>query len=255
MRHPERLAIASFLDDYERVRRAEGWGGDDLDLPFHAKRHREIWAIRQRTFLKFQTIAKRLPRGVALDVGAGNCWMTRYLSAWGFQAIAIDISESDADGLRAGRTFLDQGATFQRLRGAMERLPLASHAASLIAANASFHYAQDFRAALSELVRVLAPSGSIVIVDTPLYERAADGERMLNDRSTTFAQQFGLTRPSARWSRYLTFADTSALAISLNLKCRVIPVWPGPRRTLQALRARILRRRLAQFPIVVFEHR
>jgi len=179
--------------------------------------------------------------------------MTRYLSAWGFQAIAIDISASDVDGLRAGRTFLNQGATFHRLRGEMERLPLASHTASLIAANASFHYAQDSRAALSELVRVLARSGRIVIVDTPFYVRAADGERMMSDRTAAFERQYGLTQASARWSRYMTFAGMSALAASLDLKCRIIPVWPGPRRTLQALRARTRRRRLAQFPIVVFE--
>src|SRR2546425_11144189 len=115
--------VRAFLEAYEKVRRDEGWGGDDLDLPFYPKRHHEIWNIRQRTFLAFEALAKKAPRGVALDIGAGNCWMTRYLSEWGFDAIAIDINTSDADGLGAGQKFLDEGSRFVRVRAGMERLP------------------------------------------------------------------------------------------------------------------------------------
>src|SRR5262245_43611733 len=81
---PEAEAAATnpFLEIYERVREAEQWGGDDLDLPFHAKRHRDIWNIRKRTFRAFQSSVKDIPRGLAVDVGAGNCWLTRYLDRW-----------------------------------------------------------------------------------------------------------------------------------------------------------------------------
>jgi hypothetical protein len=70
---------SEFLEAYERVRNSEGWGGDDLDLPFNPKRHLDIWAIRQRTFRKFESLVANPGSGVALDIGAGNCWMTRQL--------------------------------------------------------------------------------------------------------------------------------------------------------------------------------
>src|SRR5438876_10971958 len=46
--------VQPFIEAYEHVRSDEGWGGDDLDLPFHPLRHREIWGIRRRTFLAFE---------------------------------------------------------------------------------------------------------------------------------------------------------------------------------------------------------
>src|SRR5207244_2893178 len=73
MTDEDAAAVQPFLDAYSQVRQDEGWGGDDLDLPFHPKRHREIWEIRQRTFRIFESLATKVERGLALDVGAGNC--------------------------------------------------------------------------------------------------------------------------------------------------------------------------------------
>src|SRR5262245_187325 len=92
MTDEESAVIQPFIEAYDRVREDEEWGQDDLDLPFHPRKHQEIWAIRQRTFLKFQSLAAMMPRGVALDIGAGNCWLTRYLDRWGFDAIALDFN-------------------------------------------------------------------------------------------------------------------------------------------------------------------
>jgi ubiquinone/menaquinone biosynthesis C-methylase UbiE len=108
--------------------------------------------------------------------------MTRYLDQWGFDAIAVDINTSEMDGLRTGQKFIDGGAVFLRVRAGMERLPFGSRRIRLLATNASFHYACDFRAALSEFERVLAPGGMIAIIDTPLYENSAGGERMMAER-------------------------------------------------------------------------
>src|SRR5437867_1181247 len=94
----------AFLEVYEKIRFAEGWGGEDLDLPFHPMRHKDVWAIRRRSFKKFQAFVLAMwpetaRRGkIAVDAGAGNCWLTRYLSAWGFTAAAIDISIGRVDG-------------------------------------------------------------------------------------------------------------------------------------------------------------
>lgn len=246
-------AQKEFLEAYERVRKGEGWGGDDLDLPFNPKRHRDIWAIRRRTFQKFESVAANVSRGFALDIGAGNCWMTRYLDRWGFDAIAVDLFTNEFDGLRAGQKFIDEGARFLRICAQMERLPFASERIRLIAANASFHYSRNFRATLSEFERVLTPGGIIAIVDSPFYESAADGDRMLAGRVVEFRQKYGMTEALARRSGYLIFQDLEELARSLKLTIRWHPVWPGVSRNLEQIRARLAGVRIARFPVVVLE--
>ena len=61
--------LDSFLNAYQKVRQLEQWGGDDLDLPFHPRRHKNIWAVRRRTFRRFRRLARDVPRGVAVDEG------------------------------------------------------------------------------------------------------------------------------------------------------------------------------------------
>ena len=249
----ETAAVQLFLDVYEQVRSDEAWGGDDLDLPFHPKRHRAIWNIRQRTFRAFESAVRNIPRGVALDVGAGNCWMTRYLDQWGFDSFAVDINTSGVDGLCAGQKFIDAGAVFIRVRAGMERLPFASGRIRLLATNASFHYAGDFRAALSEFERVLTPGGIIAIIDTPFYENSADGERMLAERVVEFRQKYGMPESLARQSGYMTYRSIQELAQALALKVTIEPVWPGFGRLYEQWHARVSGRRIAKFPLVLLQ--
>jgi hypothetical protein len=63
MTHESMAAVQPFLEVYERVHADQQWGADDLDLPFHPKRHQDIWNIRQRTFRAFQTIVAPFERG------------------------------------------------------------------------------------------------------------------------------------------------------------------------------------------------
>lgn len=246
-------AAAPFLEAYEKVRADEQWGADDLDLPFHPKGHLDVWKIRQRTFRAFERIAAPVERGFAADAGAGNCWMTRYLDAWGFDAIAVDVNAGKMDGLAAGQKFIDDGARFLRVRSPMDQLPFARARIRLLAVNAAFHYAADFRAALLEFKRVVPPGGKIVIMDTPVYENPADGERMIAERVTAFQNRYGIPEALSRQSRYLTFSLISELAAEQNLKVRVEPVWPGWRRKYEEIHGRLSGRRIAQFPLIVFE--
>jgi len=250
----ESIAAAQpFLEAYERVRADEQWGADDLDLPFHPKRHHDIWDIRQRTFRAFQAIVARFDRGYAVDVGAGSCWMTRFLDQWGFDAIAIDVDTNSVDGLAAGQKFIDEGSRFLRIRSSMDCLPFASGRIRLLTINAAFHYAFDFRATLGEFKRVLPPGGMIAIMDTPVYENPADGERMLDERGRNFHQKYGFPEALSRQSRFLTFESISELAAQHDLRVRIHRPWPGWRRKFKEIRARLGVRRIAQFPLIVLE--
>lgn len=240
----------SFIEAYEQVRRDEQWGGDDLDLPFKPKRHHHIWGIRQRTFRVVQAIAEGSPKGFALDVGAGNCWMTRHLDSWGFDAIAVDINTSENDGLRAGQKYIDTGSRFLRVRSPMQSLPFASSTIRLLVTSASFHYVDDFRAALHEFTRVLTPGGRIVIADTPVYERESDGQRMVAERVKEFQRKYSMPEALASRAKFITLAQLKPAADSLRLDLRQNHVWPGLRRRLEVVRGRFAGQRLAEFPVL-----
>jgi len=66
-------------------------------------------------------------------------------------------------------------------------------------------------------------------------------------------QHFHFTESLARQSRYLTFKTLEELAADLKLKYKLHPVWPGWRRKTAEIRGTLFGRRIAQFPVVVFE--
>ena len=165
----------------------------------------------------------------------------------------MDINLGTGDGLGAGQKFIDEGARFLRVRAGMERLPFASERIRLLATNASFHYASDFHSVLSEFKRVLTPDGMIVILDTPFYENAADGKRMVAERIVNFRCKYNIPDALAGRARYLTFTDFETMMRSLNLRWRLLRVWPGLRRKCVTIRGALTGRRVAQFPVAVIE--
>jgi SAM-dependent methyltransferase len=256
MKTEDAQGLQKFLEVYERIRAAEQWGGDDLDLPFHPLRHREIWAIRRRTFSRFREFVRKTWPGsrrgrIAIDAGAGNCWLTQYLQTWGFEAIACDISVSHNDGLLARLIDSQSPDFFSRIQANMETLPFAGATVDLIVANASCHYVHDLTALLSEFRRVLAPHGRIVILDSPFYSNPADGDRMLSERVVEYRKQFEAPEGLVRQVSYLTYERLKHAAYNADLACTIDRIWPGPRRTYEKIRGRILGRRIAEFPMAI----
>ena len=244
---------ADFVAAYERIRREEGWGAGDLDLPFHAVRNRPIWAIRRRTFRKFRRFVRaQLPRGgTALEVGAGNCWLTGHLSRWGFDVTAVDVNAGSQDGLVSGAYHLERGCRFDRIRAPMEALPFSSGTFDIVVSAASLHYARDKQVVLREFHRVLHSGGLAVILDSPCYERRLDGERAVGERVAEYTRAFGLDERLARRSSYLLLGAFESLVRATGFSYRQIRVWPGPRRTLERLRATCFGQRIARFPLLV----
>ena len=244
---------AGFCAAYERIRKAEGWGGDDLDLPFGARGHGSIWAIRRRTFLKLQTLIRSqgVTGGTALDVGAGNCWLTRYLYRWGFRATALDVNPGEQDGLGAGTRYLEEGKRFERVRAPMHSLPCTDGSFDLVVASGSLHYAADVEAAIREFVRVSGKGGRVVVMDTPWYGDPADGRRAVAGRVEEFRRSYGLDEELSSRASFLSREAFSQVAEKVGFKFRLVPVWPGPMRALEGLRARLAGQRIASFPLIL----
>ena len=242
-----------FADAFERIRQAEGFGSGDLDLPFNARRNRGIWAVRRRTFRRLKRwVLEAMPaRGMALDAGAGNCWLSGHLSRWDFDVVAIDVNLGCQDGLTAGDYYLEQGCRFDRIRTPMEALPFPDETFDLVVANASFHYVHDVKDTLEGFHRVLNPQGVAIIFDSPWYERKADGDRAQMQRAEGYVRIYGLDESFAQMASYLVRSQFEDLVHRTGFVYERIPVWPGPRRSLEALKARLDGQRIASFPLII----
>ncbi len=251
---PEQLTeYGEFSAAYDRLRARQKWGGEDLDLPFGPLGHHEVWAVRRRTFKRLDRLLQNEcpSKGTALDVGAGNCWLTRHLDHWGFAATALDVNDGAQDGLAAGAAFLSCGDSFERVRAPMGCLPFLDQVFDAVVASRSMQYCRDLAYTLGEFKRVLKPSGVIVVLDSPWYEREKDGVRSHEEGVRDLVERWGLDEAHARRSFFL-FRDAFDDAIRRNsLEYRHIRVWPGRARAIESVKGRFFERRIASFPILM----
>ena len=91
------------------------------------------------------------------------------------QATGIDRS---SDMLRVARVKLEAAGIASSLRqGDMYALPLGDQSADSIIIHQVLHYAHSPAAAISEAARVLAPGGTLLVVDFAAHEREELRER------------------------------------------------------------------------------
>jgi SAM-dependent methyltransferase len=267
LRRERQEQVQSFVAGYTRVREAEGWGAPSRDyclaLPFRdtSRRHRAIWRVRAATYRALERVLAQEFRDRpvrALDLGAGNCWLTRRLTARGYAACALDVRTDTVDGLGAGQVYRDAlGSQFERVHAELECLPFVSRQFEVVIANASLHYSENIDVALDEACRVLAPDGIFVIMDSPFYRDASSGAQMLLDRQREYLEWFALDPTlSERQIGYFTFNDLPQRLQRHGLEARFYRPFAGLRWSLRPAYARLRRRREpASFPLVLCRRR
>ena len=243
-------ARRQFLDDYTRIRRAEGRGSEASAyyraLPFAdlTGQNSEQWRIRARTFRYFVDCV--LPRVLShknskvLDLGAGNCWLSYRLATLGHRPAAVDIFSDPRDGLRAARHY---PVTFPLVESDFDRLPFANSSFELVVFNASFHYSADYTRTLAEARRCLTPEGRVVILDSPVYKLSQHGEQMRTERQVFFEKQHGFRSEALRSIEFLDEPMLDALARELRLTWRIHKPWYGPGWMMRPWKARLTGRR------------
>jgi ArsR family transcriptional regulator len=109
------------------------------------------------------------PLGRLVDVGTGTGRMIELFGPRSAHAIGIDRS---SEMLRLARVKLEAAGIHSSLRqGDMYALPLADQSADSIIIHQVLHYAHSPAAAVAEAARVLAPGGTLLVVDFAAHDR------------------------------------------------------------------------------------
>lgn len=252
---PERIAhYARFIEEYEKVRAAEGRGGDDvaryLNLPYKdgSGTHQSQWRIRARSFdyLHSRILRPKLGDEGAriLDLGAGNGWMSYRLSLAGYRPVAVDLLTNDRDGLGAAEHYRSRvSALFPRFRAEFARLPFRSEMFDAVIFNSSFHYAEDAEDALREALRCTRPGGIVAISDTPWYSCDESGNAMVSERRAAFLSRYGTVSQALASIDFLTDDRLRPMEQRLGLEWEIHTPRYGIRWALRPIIARLRNRR------------
>jgi len=113
--------------------------------------------------------------GRLVDIGTGTGRMIELFGPRSSQAMGIDRS---SEMLRLARVKLEAAGIHSSLRqGDMYALPLADQSADSVIIHQVLHYAHSPAAAIAEAGRVLAPGGTLLVVDFAAHEREELRER------------------------------------------------------------------------------
>lgn len=114
----------------------------------------------------FLSFVATLEPCAALDVGCGEGRLCRKLSARGFAPVGLDPTPE----LLARARTLDPGGSF--VEAGAEAMPFADNAFPLVISCLSLIDIPDYRAAIAEMARVLAPGGHLWIANLTSWNTA-----------------------------------------------------------------------------------
>jgi len=250
-----RRELQPALEAYQRARRDEGWRAERglPDVP-PGHPHAAIWRRRARDLARASSLAReRLGRGPwrVLDVGAGCGWASTRLLDAGHRVAAVDVNLDEQDGLLAANALVDDPADLPRAEADMEALPLEPASMDLVLAAGVLHHAARPARSLVEIRRVTRRGGLLVVLDSPVYRSAVDGETIVAERAEEHESRHGFAAP-AFGQGYLLLSELAPLFEGAGWRLEVHG-WPGRVRETARDLVEVIRRgrRPARFPILV----
>ena len=253
--------IDKFLEYYvSRIPANETGKTDDemLSLPFVDRSHDKsgYWRMRARNFVKAMGLIRTIEPdgdGPILDLGAGNCWLSRRLIEAGYRTISLDPLMNGSTGLRAGDLFHKQpNVNLIRVRAMMEEMPFADASFKGLAASGSFHYSDNPTKTLAEIHRILKPDGWAVIYDSPVFINEKDGVRMVREKSKSFDASNALENIKYKPRWFIHLSEFISLASDAGFDVEIIRTRTGVRHLADVIKNKLAsNRKWPQFPILL----
>jgi SAM-dependent methyltransferase/uncharacterized protein YbaR (Trm112 family) len=167
---PEHIvAEAKGLGRFADQMRREGWDRDAIrSLP---NRQHGYWHVQGRSIHQLFTTVDFQPGQRILDIGSNTCWATNQFAERGLNAIALDISTTELQGLHTAEYFIDDGSIFfERILGTMTDIPIATGNLDYVYCCEVLHHndPQSLRQTLDECYRVLRPGGRLLVTNETL---------------------------------------------------------------------------------------
>ena len=168
------LTAGAFRDDAARLEAVRGDRAEAAARYFAV--HAEAWDSIRSLHVAESEVERAIdevlgdkPLGRLIDIGTGTGRMIELFGRRADQAVGVDRS---SEMLRLARVKLEAAGIASSLRqGDMYALPLANHSADSVIIHQVLHYAPSPAAAIAEAARVLAPGGTLLVVDFAPHER------------------------------------------------------------------------------------
>jgi ArsR family transcriptional regulator len=173
-RWTDEATAAVFEDDSKRLDAVRADRAEAAARYFEA--HAGVWDSIRSLHVAEAEVEEAISRaldgrslGTLVDIGTGTGRMIELFGPRASEAIGIDRS---SDMLRLARVKLESAGVRSSLRqGDMYALPLGDDCADCVIIHQVLHYAHAPAAAIAEAGRVLAPGGTLLVVDFAAHER------------------------------------------------------------------------------------
>ena len=255
-----RLSIEGFLEYYkskipENEKRSDG---EIISLPYQKKEHgrNDVWRIRERNYNLVMGQIRRLEpdgNGPVLDLGAGNCWLSRRLIETGYDCVSLDPLESAESGLRGGDIFEREiGIKLTRVLSTMETMPFINSVFNGVVSSGSFHYTNCASMVLKEIHRILKPDGWAIIYDSPVFGDSESGDEMVEEKKLEFGDGDVLDNLAYKPIWFIVLDEFIKLAKEIGFEIEVIQTRSPVARLLDGAKNKVQsKRKWAEFPILL----
>jgi SAM-dependent methyltransferase/uncharacterized protein YbaR (Trm112 family) len=171
---PEHIATeAAGLGRFAEVMRADGWTEEQIRaLPWIDSGY---WYVQGTSMQQLFDVIDFQPGQWVLDLGSNTCWASNYLASRGLNAIALDITLWEMQGLWTADYFIAAGDSyFERVLASMNEIPIASGSLDYVYACEVMHHndLDGLRATFEEAYRVLKPGGRMLVINETLKTRS-----------------------------------------------------------------------------------
>lgn len=257
VRESARDRVKRFAANFSQAWTRAGWGGLDLEdlvgLPYLSRgaRHTADWQVKARSMEALWNVLEPRERPRVVDLGCGVGWLAHAMARRGHEVYATDILLDAGLGLGAATTFVRLGPSFERVWGELERPPFLPASVDAVVCNAALHYAQDLRAALAEIQRILKPGGILVVMNSPVYVEPESARRALEDFRGHLRTLGASAEVTAAYHHFVAAELQDALATEIGM-IDVAAFDPGRWfRLSRKMKGFLLGMELASFPILV----